>query len=119
MSFQHSHLGTKSFPPPPLICPPPTQPKIHAPVPSDAASVHASAADADGSSAHDGGGAELSSSSTARPTSPLTAALFSPQQPSRLVACIRQLKSELDSLRSTVDAYTPYPSNINRLFVLF
>jgi hypothetical protein len=83
--------------------------------------VHASAADADAdaSSAHDGGGAELSSSSTARPISPLTTALFSPQQPSRLMACIRQLKSELDSLRSTVDAYTPYPSNINRLFVLF
>ena len=57
VSFQHSHLRTKSFPPPPLIRPPPTLPKIHAPVPSDAASVHASAADADAdaSSAHDGG----------------------------------------------------------------
>jgi hypothetical protein len=132
VSFQHSQLRTKSFPPPPLIRLPAAQPNIHPPLQtdraiahasdraiahasdraiahaSDRAIAHASAADADCSSADDGGGAALPSSSTTRPTSPLTQALFSPQQPSRLIACIRQLKAELDCLRCTVDAYTTY-----------
>ncbi len=111
VSFQHSQLRSKKEFFPSILLPVrrPLAPQSknqeatlsRKPTPAPPAAAHH----------HDGDTSATSPStsfSPSRSSSPLTLALFSSHLPSRLTVCIRQLKSELDALRSNLEAYTCY-----------
>jgi hypothetical protein len=120
VSFQHSQLRSKAFPPPPIVRQSAVQSKslgmagrssAHVSADADAvADVDADVdADADADSKHDvDGNCAAPSLSSAPASPPLLRCLAAPHNPSRLAACIRQLKSELDSLRANIETYAFY-----------
>jgi hypothetical protein len=123
VSFEHSQLRAKSFAPPPILSLPASQIKRRESATIDLSNAVTSVEGSSAGVEDDNGDATSNSSSSSQSPSPsrspLTRALFSPQQPTRLIACIRQLKSELDSLRSNLEMYEaalPFPQCI---FVTF